>query len=383
MEKLPQTRNNILISSREDHTMLLQDLNTRAIAKGQKPSVINITPKNVINTAVYGGEKPSVINMTPGTTPQVVNTAVFKGEKSLVINTTPDNSVNVVVNQRTFKCALCRVSFRTKNQLISHRKVHQVKQQPVSKYRKVALSCPTCNKTYPRWNFDRHMKTHDTFEKAHTCSECLKAFSSLSLLNSHREKDHSVIDQEDTLLSQTQEDGMQSNTEDCTSLCEDAASVAEQGKAKVIHIIPDDVVDQRIHKCTECGISFRWEYQLSYHAITHKIKLSTQNIERPWECTICGGKFQQKRGLTRHLMHFHPHKLESIETYECSICGAKFDLRKGLTRHMKRFHKDELEQIQCKVCCQVFETEKLLKEHNKTHNLLYFSCDICSQVFES
>ncbi|XP_058029582.1 zinc finger protein with KRAB and SCAN domains 7-like [Ahaetulla prasina] len=87
-------------------------------------------------------------------------------------------------------------------------------------------------------------------------------------------------------------------------------------------------IAEKPYHCTECGKSFRQNYQLSYHKRTH-------TGEKPYKCSECGRGFALSCSLTTHKRTHTGEK-----PYKCLECGKSFCRNSSLISHRK-VHKKE------------------------------------------
>ena len=102
--------------------------------------------------------------------------------------------------------------------------------------------------------------------------------------------------------------------------------------------------------CKYCNKIFKTSDSLRHHIYCHT---------RRYICGECGKTFSQ-------LSHLHQHILVHTgdRPHVCFICNSGFTHTGSLNRHIRRRHSN----INfCKVCGKIFENEKLLKVHLKTH----------------
>ncbi|KAL2297891.1 hypothetical protein Nmel_016458, partial [Mimus melanotis] len=101
---------------------------------------------------------------------------------------------------------------------------------------------------------------------------------------------------------------------------------------------------EKPHKCSECGMSFRWRCILIYHQRIH-------SAERPYECGECGKGFRDKS----HLIYYQ--RIHTGERpYECDKCEK---------RHYQT-HTEE-RPFHCSDCGKGFRQNSHLIIHRHIH----------------
>ena len=96
-------------------------------------------------------------------------------------------------------------------------------------------------------------------------------------------------------------------------------------------------------------------------------------MEYRFQCDMCGVRFNQKRGIERHL-----------KAHE-SVCEVKY--RKYTRNPEGRMLPNFENKFQCDICKKYFKTKKVLASHMVVHSedpdVLYrFKCDVCSKGFK-
>lgn len=123
-----------------------------------------------------------------------------------------------------------------------------------------------------------------------------------------------------------------------------------------------------IYKCTFCLRKFASQVRLDNHSIEHRGNTYL------YECTFhCGGKYQTKSRLNKHIKKVH---LNSNENHSCNICYKTLYSGKSLQLHMK-LHTGSFD-YNCFVCDKKFLTGRRLKAHLiATHTNSRYQCPKC------
>ncbi|KXJ68065.1 hypothetical protein RP20_CCG006115 [Aedes albopictus] len=96
----------------------------------------------------------------------------------------------------------------------------------------------------------------------------------------------------------------------------------------------------------------------------------------PYECQICGDKFNCKYNLKSH------HRRNHVEGQECpcSVCGKVFGSRPAMVSHMKNVHGER--KYACTLCPLKFHNKTTLAYHLRIHNQTRdFKCPECGKGF--
>ncbi|XP_062563092.1 oocyte zinc finger protein XlCOF28-like isoform X2 [Armigeres subalbatus] len=96
----------------------------------------------------------------------------------------------------------------------------------------------------------------------------------------------------------------------------------------------------------------------------------------PYECELCGDKFNCKHNLRSH------HRRNHVAGQECTcpICGKVFACRPSLQSHTKSVHGER--NFPCTLCPLRFNNKSTLTYHLKIHNQTRdFKCELCGKGF--
>ncbi|XP_061663209.1 zinc finger protein 771-like isoform X1 [Syngnathoides biaculeatus] len=183
-----------------------------------------------------------------------------------------------------------------------------------------------------------------TSKKCWKCSQCRKAFASMSSLKRH----------------------VKIHTGEKPFSCSDCGQRFTQKRYLKIHTRTH--TGEKPFSCSICGQRFTQKGYLKIHRRIH-------TGEKPFSCSVCGQSFTQKGYLK---IHTRTHTGE--KPFSCLVCGQRFSLKGTLKRHT-RTHTGE-KPVSCSICGQRFTQNRCLKIHTRTHTgEKPFSCSICSRTF--
>ncbi|XP_043357612.1 uncharacterized protein LOC119847436 [Dermochelys coriacea] len=239
--------------------------------------------------------------------------------------------------EQSHRCRDCGESFREKQELMAHDKVHEKERR---------YPCAECGK---KFNCPAHLKTHQrshTREKPYSCGECGKLFGYLCTLTTHQ----------------------RTHTGEGLFPCDECGktftSPSDLNKHQRSH------TGERPYPCAECGKRFNRLSNLKMHHRTH-----TQ--ERPYPCTECGRRFGHLSTLVRH-QRAHTGQ----RPFPCAECGKTFTTRTGLSKH-QRIHTGK-RPYPCGECGKRFGYLCALTTHQRLHTgERPFSCAECGKTFTS
>ncbi|XP_072387138.1 uncharacterized protein [Diabrotica undecimpunctata] len=188
------------------------------------------------------------------------------------------------LNMREYGCNTCNKGFNTHKDLRSHKLV--VHTDPILwKY-----LCDYCNKRFPiKSNYDCHMRRH-TGEKKFECDLCNRKFADKCVLQRHM-RSHSNV---------------------------------------------------REFQCSECDKEYKDKRVMQIHmAKQHGIgvgQIKLPSKERKYICHMCPKAYYAKNKLTRHL---YTHTGE--KPFFCTICDKKFNDKSYVKQHIKKAHSMKIE----------------------------------------
>ncbi|NXE70963.1 ZN182 protein, partial [Calcarius ornatus] len=111
--------------------------------------------------------------------------------------------------------------------------------------------------------------------------------------------------------------------------------------------------EEKPHKCSECGKSFRWKCKLIDHCTVH-------TRERPYSCGVCGKSFMWRSNLIKHCkshteqqgkkptlgqrskLGVHEQLQDGEKPHKCSECGKSFRWRSCLIIHQRIHTRGQL-----------------------------------------
>nr|XP_008123280.1 PREDICTED: zinc finger protein 879 [Anolis carolinensis] len=124
----------------------------------------------------------------------------------------------------------------------------------------------------------------------------------------------------------------------------------------------------KVYKCSDCGESFKWSFNLLVHKRLHR-------KEKPYRCLECGKHFRHSSSL---LEHERTHTGE--RPYKCSECGNSYKYANGLAKH-QRIHTGEKPFI-CPECGKGFTEKSSLIDHQRIHTgERPYKCSVCGKSF--
>jgi len=216
--------------------------------------------------------------------------------------------------------------------------------------------CPYCAEIFNSFNEKRKHEWIHT--KPFECSICSKGFHSKGACDAHRKNVH------------TNETKTKANNPTPTSPSSGSQS-------------------RRIYKCAECPFHTTARSYFDRHKRNH-------SVQSQHKCPECTCSFGHRRGLTSHVLRFHPdsdlsktmgtpnRKTEpgssARKMRPCTVC-LKIVAWNGMLAHRKLVHPD-VPPFECQDCLFTTERRPRMARHRKHHNNLYpIKCLYCTASY--
>ena len=291
--------------------------------------------------------------------------------------------------------------------------------------------CPLCSyKTTSKFNFERHLATHNSERKPDgpfTCGQCSSKFKSKFGLKGHIKTFHLSVGLRELLQCPecTYTSRHRSNFKrhltlhsndpkpDICLICEDCGSQFRSRNGLKLHrervhiSQKSELLRKGLSQCPVCNYTSRHASNFKRHMTTHDIGPKPNVC---FVCEQCGSKFKSKYGLKIHTDSIHEDKYrfrchvcgkgyntlwnfqghlrshDSQVRVTCDICNAKFKFMSSLIRHKRQCHSQIVGQeaavYTCEQCNITFGCSTSLKEHkNGMHGGKSLECDRCRKKF--
>ncbi|XP_031419489.1 zinc finger protein 709-like isoform X3 [Clupea harengus] len=240
----------------------------------------------------------------------------------------------IQTEEKPYQCTQCGKSFKEKNRLKQHQRIHT----------EGPYTCTQCGKIFSSLSaLKLHRRIH-TGERPYTCTQCGKSF-----MRNDRFKQHQCI-----------HTGKRPYT--CTQCGKGFISQCGFKVHQRLH------TGERPYHCTECGKTFSESGSLKKHSRIH-------TGEKPYRCTECGQSFSLRASLTVH-QRIHT----GVRPYICTQCGKSFIRQEHFKLH-QRVHTGE-RPYTCTQCGKSFSQVSHLNLHRRIHiEEKPYTCTQCGKGF--
>ncbi|XP_069497052.1 zinc finger protein 574-like [Ambystoma mexicanum] len=316
------------------------------------------------------------------------------------------------LTQRVSRCAYCKASFSSLDELRKHKKCHASEQFLCTHCNRLFTSatrlqahqkahvngtfeCPNCSKVFKKAaSLEQHMRIHSgealylcvdcglgfgtemtlmlhrkthTPDPLHRC-ECGKTFSNMTKFLYHRrthlgksgvppEKSKTHIEVPAAAVQPSPVTPIRAEA-DSTAIDAIESPTQEEGTPALSKVIAPNIVQV-------IGLNEELRHQTA-----------NGKSDKYFKCPQCEKEFSTHIRMVRHKRVVHI--LE--RTHKCHLCGKKFKKLVHVKNHM-RIHTGE-RPFQCTVCGKTFTSLANLMRHNLIHTgERPYKCDICNKTF--
>ncbi|XP_055689885.1 zinc finger protein 585A-like [Lutzomyia longipalpis] len=294
-------------------------------------------------------------------------------------------------HSKDFQCSHCSKTFKKKQSLRLHERLHGEKIFKLTSSAKTMRSTQKENNSAQRLNEDaqKDVKVQgetdddgsdfsDSSQEDNTdaekrrsfrCGSCSKTFIRFFELTKHKTKHHGVeiSGTPEKITSKTSGDVHQGEEPLNLHLKKDppdfqCSHCSKTFKTKRGLRKHEKLHGEKIFKCTICEKAFSTKNYLAIHLKSHSER-------RDHECQECGKTFKTKNTLRQH------HMIHSSEKpHVCKICGEGFKMKGSLLRHSK-LHTKNPKNFKCAHCGEIFLGKKSLNHHLTSHRKEKYSFD--------
>jgi hypothetical protein len=160
-------------------------------------------------------------------------------------------------------------------------------------------------------------------------------------------------------------------------LCQECGARVASIKMKIHMRVNHDKEEK---KCKDCNLVCVGKKSFYNHMRNH-IKSS---------CKYCSQDISKSQ-LSQHMKICT--KNENVQAYKCELCPFESAFKYKVKSHHDSFHvnvkqepkeyKKKNPEHHCPICRKVFKSNKLLKQHSRSHEVKKSECSLCKKLFSS
>ncbi|VVC33023.1 Zinc finger C2H2-type [Cinara cedri] len=273
-------------------------------SEGETPQFGSVLTGNVNQPSDYIHYSEGEVEQPNTQTPELINGCMFISIMTIEID--PMELISHKkphLRNKSYTCNICRITFNSKSDLISH----------IMKYLQKIHICIMCNKPFTQANAIKCQIKTDIEKR---CKVCKKSLTQLISLKQHK-------------LIHTGEKPYKCN--ECRKSFRDKSGFTKHLKTHT---------GEKPFKCNVCAISFSQSSSLKVHKLIH-------TDEKPHKCNECKKSFRLKSHLTSYIWI-----RDSEKYFKCNFCEKSFCHLNSLKRH-KLNHTGE-KPFKCNVFVKSF-----------------------------